>query len=119
MDYLKLPGRKLRIEINWNAIGDYCELKGIKDLSEIDDISKMTAKDVLDFIYCSAKEGERMDGRVLKLTSRDLGSEMKAHHIVEFMKIYKSQSDTGVPVEKPAASKKKKKRFFHFRNSRE
>jgi len=119
MDYLKLPGQTLRIEVNWNAIADFCELKGIKDLTELDDLSKMTAKDLLDFIYCAAKEGERMDGKAFKMTAKDLGSGLKTSHIVEFMHIYRNQSDTGLVNEGGKESTKKKKRkFFSWQNSR-
>jgi len=117
MDYLKLPEQSLRIEVNWNAITDFTELKGITNLAELDDLQKMTAKDLLDFIYCAAKEGERMDGRPCKMTAKDLGSQLKTSHIVEFMRIYAKQSSTGLD-EPSVDAKKKKKKFFGFRNSK-
>jgi hypothetical protein len=116
--YIELNHKRLRVEVNWNTISDFCELKGMKDLTELDDLGKMTARDLLDFIYCAIKEGERMDSKPFRLTARDLGAELKPHHIVEFMQIYKAQSDSG--VESPAVqSKKKSRKFFCFRSSKE
>lgn len=119
MDYLKLPGKKLRIEVNWNAITEFCEFKGMNDLAALDNLSQLSAKDLLDFIYFCAKEGERLDGKTFTITPKDLGAELKTPHIVEFMNIYRLQCNSGTPAEETPDSKKKKKRFFHFRNSRE
>lgn len=108
-DYLTLKGVKFRVEVNWNATTEFCELKGIKNLTKLDSIVNLSAADFRLYVFSCIKEGERMDGRSFEITPIELGSMMTEANIVQFIDIYKKQtiykssSDTG---------KVKKKKFL-------
>lgn len=110
---INIAGKKCRLEFNWNALTEYCGLTGITDLSAIDNISHISASDMLIFIYCAVKEGERMEGREFSLQPLDLGALLRPADIGEAMIVYSLQSkgavDENVPVEKTEESKPKKK----------
>lgn len=103
MDYIELGGRKLRVEVNWNAYEAFLDLMGkgsFDDLSALlMDISPKTVKRLM---TACINEGERMDGKpgytpeeIGEMISRD-GHEMSA-----FLAIYTRQSTPAVPEEKP------------------
>lgn len=113
-------GRVFRVEFNWNALADYCELSGLEDISKLDSLSTVTATDMRTFIFCAIKEGERMEKREFDLSPLDLGAMLRPADIAEIMKIYANQT-RGAEAEEQASStsaQAKKKRPFRFRLSR-
>lgn len=113
-EYINIAGKKHRIEFNWNALSLYCEKIGINDLSAIDNIAHITPADMLIFIWCAIKEGERMDSREFEMSYLDLGAVLRTADIAEAMKIYAKQ--TKIDAEPgntndsdPSAAKKKRR----------
>lgn len=113
-EYINIAGKKHRIEFNWNALALYCEKIGINDLSAIDNIAHITPADMLIFIWCAIKEGERMDSREFEMSYLDLGAVLRTADIAEAMKIYAKQTKIDAePVNindsDPSAAKKKRR----------
>ena len=70
--YLSIGGKKVRVEMNWNAMMTFCEEKGIDDLSKLGEDGNVTPRDLLTIMYSAIKEGERMEGRKFELTKEGL-----------------------------------------------
>ncbi len=108
--YLKLDNN-YRVEINWNSHIEYCSMKGIKDLSGLDDLANLSVGDLLDFIWCSLKEGERMDKRNFNITPLDLGALLKPTDIISFLNIYKEQCQVSITKTDTQGEVKKRRGF--------
>ena len=113
-EYITIAGKKHRIEFNWNALSLYCEKIGINDLSAIDNIAHITPADMLIFIWCAIKEGERMDSREFEMQYLDLGALLRTADIAEAMKIYAKQTKIdaepgNINDSDPSAAKKKRR----------
>lgn len=93
---VNIGGRICRVEFNWNALADYCELSGLEDISKLDNLSAITATDMRTFIFCALKEGERMAGRDLELSPVDVGALLRPADISEIMQIYASQTKCSI-----------------------
>ena len=112
---IKIAGRTFRVEFNWNAMADYCDLSGISDLSRLDNLGVISAHEMRTFIFCAIKEGERMDGRELELSPVDLGALLRPDDIGRIMSIYSSQTTSGINhVNNNQGEETKKKRRFSF-----
>lgn len=72
MDYLEIDGKNLRVECNFNAICDFMEKRGLKDLDFLN--GSMGLQDWLVMMIASIKEGERMEGREASFSLLDLGA---------------------------------------------
>lgn len=111
-----IGGRQYRVEFNWNALADYCDLSGISDLSKLDNLGVISAHEMRSFIFCAIKEGERMDGRELEMSPVELGALLRPADIGKIMGIYSIQTTSG--VEQEGTKKKddlpKKKKFSIF-----
>lgn len=101
--YLTIGEKNYRVEANWNATLDYCDRKGVTELSALDNLGQLTPGDLTIMMHCCIKEGERMDGREFNMTELDLGGILRPFHIGEFVRIYQEQSI--VEVEKGTKKK--------------
>ena len=111
-DYLTLSdGRKVRIELNWNAVNAWTLLTG----KELVDLANGKAKptDLLTISYCAAIEGEDIEGRILALTEKEFGRLVNMQGIVDVAKIITEQSAT--MAQKKSDVPKRSPRIF-FRN---
>ena len=68
-----LNGNEYRVAANWNAIRDYCQRKGVTDLSKIGSVLCFGLDGVLTMAHCCIKEGERLEGRELGISEMELG----------------------------------------------
>ena len=91
---ITINGKEYRVAVNWNAIRDYCQRKGIKDLTQIDSVLSFNIDGMLTMAHCCIKEGERLEGRQLEETE------------AEFAKSYVRQAMTGIAVESTAKKKR-------------
>lgn len=96
--YLSIGGKKVRVEMNWNAMMTFCEEKGIDDLSKLGEDGNVTPRDLLTIMYSAIKEGERMEGRKFELTKEGLSEIVRPSDITSFLKIYKEQCGGGDDV---------------------
>ena len=103
---ITINGKEYRVAVNWNAIRDYCQRKGIKDLTQIDSVLSFNIDGMLTMAHCCSKEGERLEGRQLEETEEDLGAMMAPMEMTEFAKSYVRQAMTGIAVESTAKKKR-------------
>ena len=103
---ITINGKEYRVAVNWNAIRDYCQRKGIKDLTQIDSVLSFNIDGLLTLAHCCIKEGERLEGRQLEETEEDLGAMMAPMEMTEFAKSYVRQAMTGIAVESTAKKKR-------------
>ena len=109
--YLSIGGKKVRVEMNWNAMMTFCEEKGIDDLSKLGEDGNVTPRDLLTIMYSAIKEGERMEGRKFELTKEGLSEIVRPSDITLFLKIYKEQWGGGDDVTGKVGVSKKKNVF--------
>nr|DAW47279.1 MAG TPA: tail tube protein [Caudoviricetes sp.] len=109
--YLSIGGKKVRVEMNWNAMMTFCEEKGIDDLSKLSEDGNVTPRDLLTIMYSAIKEGERMDGHTFELTKEGLSEIVRPSDITSFLKIYKEQCGGGDDVTGKVGVAKKKNVF--------
>ena len=109
-DYLKIGDNRYRVECNWNATVNYSERKGIAEMAQIDDLGRMSPRDMTAYVWACVQEGERMDGNQFAISEIDLGGLMTATTVHQFILIYAKQtnSDTG---DEPVKKKPLKKMF--------
>ena len=110
-DYLELTdGRKVRVLWNMNALGEYTSVTG-KEMSDLAEV-KADVGTLRIIAWCSAREGEEAEGRILDLDERQFGRLIDMAGIVRFSEILTKQTQG-------AAQKKSKApvRFplIHFR----
>jgi len=72
MDRLTIQGKEYRVECNFNAIIDYMEQKGEKDLAFLAS-GDMSMRDWLILMRCAINEGERLEGRPHDHTADEFG----------------------------------------------
>lgn len=110
METITINNQEHRVEVNWNAITQLCEMKGITDLSAIGGISKLTAEEVGKFIYICLVQGSLLNKETFPYSQEEIGLHLSLPAIMKFMDIFKSQTSPG--IENKTTSKKKKKRWF-------
>ncbi|MFP4365522.1 MAG: hypothetical protein ACLFQA_00375 [Bacteroidales bacterium] len=110
-DYLRIGDKQYRVECNWNATVNYAERKGIEEMAQIDDLGKMSPRDMTSFVWACTQEGERKDGNQFDVSEVDLGGMMTSTTVSQFIQIYNKQvnSDTG---EAPVKKKQGKMKMF-------
>jgi hypothetical protein len=92
-NYLILSdGRSVRIEWNMNALGNFTAITG-KDISELKD-GKTDINALRTIAWCSAVEGEALDGKELGLNEIEFGRLMSMANIIAFSEILISQSSS-------------------------
>jgi len=99
-DYLTLTdGRRVRVEFNMNALDMFVKVTG-KEMSDLTD-GKADVGTLRTIAWCSAKEGEIIEGRELGIDEIHFGRLMNMANIIEFSEILASQSDTGHQKKSP------------------
>ena len=111
-NYLLVEGKKVRVEMNWNAMMSFCDEKGVDDLSKIGDAGKLTTRDLLAIMHAAIKEGERMDGNSFDLTKEQLSERLRPSDISRFMEIYKEQCGVNENESNTGGGDVKKKSVF-------
>ena len=92
-EYIELGGRKLRVEVNWNAICEFTEITGIEfnDFCQQAIDKKASPTSIRSLIYVSIKEGERMDGHEFTISELDLGADIRPGAVFKFIEIFTRQ----------------------------
>lgn len=86
-DFCEINGREYRVEFNFNAIGDFCAIKGV-GLEIFEKFGELGINDFILLFHCGIVEGERLEGRDCELTLRDLGAALTAddlEHVAEII----------------------------------
>lgn len=93
MKYISISGKKYRVEANFNAIIDFMEQKGEKDVSFL--AGELSMKDWTMLMVASVNEGERLDGKPHDLTMKDVGVlpfVAVSSAVQEFIKVFSEQN---------------------------
>lgn len=90
-EYITLAnGRRVRVFWNMNALGEFTRITG-KEMTDLAD-GKADISTLRTIAWCSAVEGERLDGKELGLTEIEMGGLMSMQCIVAFSGILTAQS---------------------------
>lgn len=115
MDTIIIRGKSYRVEVSWSVICQLCEMKGITDLSELQNIAKFAPAEVTHFIYLALEQGARMNGVQLDISESELAEVMKLPDVMAFIAIFNKQSNANIPTsddKKKEVPKKKKLSLF-------
>lgn len=104
----RVGGQEFGVVVNWNVIRNYCRLKGISDISQLDKALSFDVDGVLTMAHCCIREGERLSGRTLELTEEDLGAIVGPTDMTNFLRVYVELSTARVPVAAGDTSAEKK-----------
>ena len=92
-DYLELDGRKVRVEVNWNAIVAHLDAAGRNTLDALAGIQNIKPTDIAGLMAAAINEGERLDGRESHLTAEEIGSIRNSIDAIgEFITIFARQT---------------------------
>lgn len=96
-DYITIAGICYRVEVNWNALTAYLENRGTDSMEALANIGHLRASDIAPLLAACIEEGERLEGRTVKLTALELGAKIGLTEVSEFLNIYLKQSSPQVP----------------------
>lgn len=97
-DFMTIAGHKVRVEINWRAIADFCKQRGTSTVAFLSNLSNITPEDLSLLLVCAVHEGERLEGRESSVTLEDVNA-LGLSDMGEFIKIYVRQSTPELPAE--------------------
>lgn len=109
MDTIRINDKDYRVEVNWNVLSELCRIKGIDDVSAIDQVTKFSPEEIANLIYLCLKEGADMDGKELDLKLEDIGRYVRVKELNDFLLIFKKQVNPGYTE---SIKKKKRRRMF-------
>lgn len=93
MRHISISGKKYRVEANFNAIMDFMEQKGEKDIAFL--AGELSMKDWTMLMVACVNEGERLDGKPHDLTMENVGTlsfvEVSSA-VQEFIKVFSEQN---------------------------
>lgn len=106
--YITIGDKKVRIEVNWNALIDFLDLTGLEFNAFVKDASKgdINPRHVRTLIWCSASEGERMDDKELDLTEEDVGGLLTPATVNDFVAVFTKQWTSGTKKKKEPQKRK-------------
>lgn len=115
MDRIEIKGVKYPVLICWAAIAEFCESKGLKDLSAIGDLSTMSAKDIQVMMFWCLFFGAIAEKESFPYTQEDLGLAIGPVEVTAFVGAFARQMKSLIPdsefkLENP--TKKKNRSFF-------
>lgn len=109
-DFVEINGREYRVEFNFNAVGDFCAIKGA-GLDIFERFGDLGINDFILLFHCGIVEGERLEGRDCDLTLRDLGAVIDAtdlEHVATIIeRHYAGQANSGDGSKTGSEAKKK------------
>ena len=103
---MRLGGRSVRVEVNWNALSAFLVAVGRDTLEGLSNISSLKPSEIAALVAAAVNEGERLEGRESSLTALDVGAQLRPEDVGEFLQIYIRQSRPAREVEEPSAKKK-------------
>lgn len=111
---IDINGETYPVLVCWGAIGEFCEAKGIEDISNIGNFAKMSAKDLQLLMFWSLYYGCLKEKKAFPLTQSELGMYIGMKEIQEFIKIFTAQMQSMMPAVAEEKEESKKKSRFHF-----
>ena len=98
-DYIILSEKRYRVEVNWNAMLDFAEQRGLKNIGELMDVNEIDKDNVADLCAAGIREGERLEGRECRITGREVAEQIVPREMMRFVGIYVSHISPKLPEE--------------------
>lgn len=102
MDVIRINGREYRVEANWRALTGYLRERGTDSLDAVADVINLSPSNIGGLMAACINEGERLEGRDVRLTA-DILDDMRPAEAIkvarEFIGIYLSQVAPALPEE--------------------
>lgn len=95
-DYMTIGDRRVRVELNWNAVAEYCSAKGETTIGFLSNVGKMPPSELAVLVVCAVHEGERLDGRECSISVDDVLA-LPMRGINRFIDIYARQAAPDIP----------------------
>lgn len=109
-DYITLGDTRYRACFNWNALTGYLAETG-QDTIEALNHFKVTPSGITCLVWHGLKEGERLEGRELKLTREDIGAAMSVPMVEQVMAIFMRHNGATDGSEAEGSKKKSRNPF--------
>ena len=109
-DFIAIGDNKYRVEVNWNTISDFLDLRGRK-LSDMQGFADFSAGDINALLWCAVLEGERLEGRDCEISQKDLTADIGPDDIRIFLELFQrhfvAKANGDASAEAGEGSKKK------------
>lgn len=92
-----IKGKKYPVLICWAAIAEFCETKGVQDLSAIENLSRLNAKDIQILMFWSLFFGCKSENETFPYTCDELGLIIGPVEVTEFIKEFARQMKSLIP----------------------
>lgn len=102
-DYIVIDGKKVRVEVNWNALTAFLDATGRNTMDGLSDLAVMKPTDIAPLMAACINEGERLDGREADYTGLQIGEMCGIAEMAQFISIYTGQTSPKLPKEKKDA----------------
>ena len=98
-DYIVIEGKRYRVEVNWNAMLDFAEKRGLTNIGELMDLNEIDNANVADLCAAGIREGERLEGRECTITGKEVAEKIVPREMMRFVGIYVSHISPKLPEE--------------------
>lgn len=103
--FITIGGKTYRVEVNWNALANFLTLIGEDNIAGLARLDEFRVSHIPALIAATIEEGERLEGREVKLDPKDLGMTLNPFHLRKFMDIYTEHSRIWMEDEDDAKKK--------------
>lgn len=87
-----IAGQAYRVEVNWNTIVSYLEQSGQNDVTALANFGSLKPSDIAGLLAAAINEGERLEGREVSFTAKEIGSRCGMKEIADFIRIFSAQT---------------------------
>jgi len=104
--FITIGGNKYRVEVNWNALGNFLSLVGDDSIGGLTKLEQFRVTHITSLVAACVKEGERLEGREVNLDPLKLGETFSLANFKEFMAIYNEHSRAWLEADAEDSKKK-------------
>jgi len=107
--FITIGGHEYRVEVNWNALGYFLALVGDDSIGGLSKLEQFRVTHITSLVAACIREGERLEGRDVKLDPMKVGELFRPSNFKEFMEIYSEHSRAWLEAEAEDSAKKKER----------
>lgn len=89
--FINIGGNDLRVEVNWNTIASFLQMKGEDTFNDLAEITNLKPSDIAPMMAAAINEGERLEGRKANYTPEEIGALSSVATVAEFVKVFHGQ----------------------------
>ena len=90
-DYIVIEGKRYRVEVNWNAMLDFAEKRGLTNIGELMDLNEIANDNVADLCAAGIRE--------CAITGKEVAEKIVPREMMRFVGIYVSHISPKLPEE--------------------